>query len=251
MVFLTSPQIACCVGHEIVGKAVKVGQNVKHIKVGDRVGVGAQARSCMQPDCVECSTNRESYCPRGPINTYGSVYPGDEGKSYGGYADYNRTNGHFVIPIPDGLSSADAAPMLCGGITIFSPLKNNGCGPGKTVGIVGVGGIGHFGVLFAKALGADKVVGISRKADKREEALALGADQYIATDDDENWVKKNAKSLDLIVSTVSSAKMPLSGYLRLLKTGGSFIQVGYVCDASPPPTYLLHVLFTDSMLQRT
>jgi len=225
----------CCVGHEIVGKAVKVGQNVKHIKVGDRVGVGAQARSCMQADCVECSSNRENYCPNAPVNTYGSIYPGDEGKSMGGYADYNRTNGHFVIPIPDGIASADAAPMLCGGITIFSPLKNNGCGPGKTVGIVGVGGIGHFGVLFAKALGADRVVGISRKAEKRDEVLALGADQYIATDDDEDWVKKNRKSLDLIVSTVSSPKMPLSGYLKMLKTGGSFIQVGAPDGGELPP----------------
>lgn len=176
---------------------------------------------------MQCSSGRPNYCPR-TVNTYGSVYPGDEGKSYGGYADYNRTNGHFVIPIPEGLASEDAAPMLCGGITVFSPLKNNGCGPGKTVGIVGVGGLGHFGVLFAKALGADKVVGISRKNEKRDEVLALGADHYIATDDDPDWVKENAKSLDLIVGTVSSGKMPLAKYLRLLKTGGDFIQVGYV-----------------------
>lgn len=220
---------ACCVGHEIVGKAVKVGKNISHVKVGDRVGVGAQARACLQPDCVECQSNRESYCPRESINTYGSIYPRGEGKSYGGYADYNRTHGHWVIPIPDGLASKDAAPMLCGGITVFSPLKENGAGPGKTVGIVGVGGLGHFGVLFAKALGADKVVGISRKASKRDEVLALGADQYIATDDDPNWVAENKKSIDLIINTVSSAKMPLSRYLKLLKTGGQFIQVGYVC----------------------
>lgn len=227
--------IACCVGHEIVGKAVKVGENVKHIKVGDRVGVGAQARSCLQPDCVECQSNREPYCPRESINTYGSVYPRGEGKSFGGYADYNRTHGHWVVPIPEGLSSEDAAPMLCGGITVFSPLKNNGCGPGKTVAILGVGGLGHFGVLFAKALGADKVIGISRKAAKRDEVLALGADQYIATDDDADWEKENKKSVDLIVNTISSAKMPLTGYLKLLKTGGQFIQVGYVLFAFRSP----------------
>jgi alcohol dehydrogenase (NADP+) len=162
------------------------------------------------------------------IGTYGSVYPNDEGKSYGGYATHNRTNGRFVFKIPDGLDSADAAPMLCGGITVFSPLKNNGCGPGKTVGIVGVGGLGHFGVLFAKALGADKVVGISRKADKKHDVLKLGADKYIATDADKDWAKHNAQTLDLIVCTVSSNKMPLDGYLTLLKTKGTFIQVGYV-----------------------
>lgn len=94
------------------------------------------------------------------------------------------------------------------------------------VGIVGVGGLGHFGVLFAKALGADEVVGISRKASKRDEVLKLGADRYIATDDDEDWANKNRRSLDLLVSTVSSAKMPLDGYLSLLKTKGTLIQVG-------------------------
>lgn len=216
----------CVVGHEIIGKAIKVGKNVKHIKQGTRVGVGAQARSCLQNDCPDCSNGLENHCKRGMINTYGSVYPDDEGKSYGGYATHNRTNGRFVLNIPDGLDSAEAAPMMCGGITVYSPLKNNGCGPGKTVGIVGVGGLGHFGVLFAKALGADKVVGISRKADKRDDVLKLGADQYIATDADADWAKHNAQTLDLIVCTVSSEKMPLEGYLSLLKTKGTFIQVG-------------------------
>lgn len=116
--------------------------------------------------------------------------------------------------------------MLCGGVTVYSPLKKNGCGPGKTVGVVGVGGLGHFAVLFAKALGADKVVGISRKASKKDEVLELGADQYIATDDDKNWSVDNARTLDLIISTVSSPKMPLTEYLGLLKVGGSLIQVG-------------------------
>ncbi|KAF2094525.1 zinc-binding dehydrogenase [Rhizodiscina lignyota] len=216
----------CCVGHEIVGRAVRVGHNVKDIKVGDRVGVGAQARSCLQSDCPECTAGLENYCSRENTNTYGSIYPNGEGKSYGGYADYNRTNGHFVFKIPDGIPSEFAAPMLCGGATVFSPLRNNGCGPGKSVGIVGVGGLGHFGVLFAKALGADKVVGISRRESKRDDVLALGADDYIATEDDKDWDTKNARSLDLIVSTVSHSQMPLNSYLRLLKVGGSLVQVG-------------------------
>lgn len=222
----TNVYSACVVGHEIIGKAVKVGKNVKHVKQGDRVGVGAQARSCLQADCPDCSKQLENHCHREKTDTYGSIYPNDEGKSYGGYATHNRTNGHFVLNIPDGIESADAAPMLCGGITVYSPLKQNGCGPGKTVGIVGVGGLGHFGVLFAKALGADKVVGISRKAGKKDDVLKLGADQYIATDDDKDWDKVNAQTLDLIVSTVSSTKMPLTGYLNLLKTKGTYIQVG-------------------------
>ncbi|KAL0930151.1 nadp-dependent alcohol dehydrogenase [Colletotrichum truncatum] len=216
----------CCVGHEIVGKAVRVGANVNHIRIGDRVGVGAQARSCLRPDCPECSRGEENACTRERVDTYGSFYPNDEGKSMGGYADYNRTNGRFVVKIPDGLSSEAAAPMLCGGITVYAPLRNNGCGPGKSVGIVGLGGLGHFGVLFAKALGADRVVAISRRRTKEADALALGADEYIATADDVKWASKHRRTLDLIICTVSSSDMPLEGYLRLLRWEGSFIQVG-------------------------
>ncbi|KAF7561075.1 hypothetical protein G7046_g3083 [Stylonectria norvegica] len=225
----------CCVGHEIVGKAVRVGKNVKHISVGDRVGVGAQARSCLKSDCPECSSGLENYCNRARVDTYGSVYPDDIGKSYGGYADYNRTNARFVFKIPEGLPSEYAAPLMCGGVTMYSPLSLNGCGPGKNVAIVGVGGLGHFGILFAKALGASKVVGISRKAEKREQALEIGADLYIATDEDENWVKDNKRSIDLMVSTISSDKMPMADYLSLLKVGGTFIQVGAPDGGNLPP----------------
>lgn len=153
----------------------------------------------------------------------------------GGYATYNRTPGHFVLKIPEGVESKDAAPMMCGGVTVYSPLKQNGCGPGKKVGIVGVGGLGHFGVLFAKALGADEVVGISRKASKKDEVLKLGADRYIATDDDKDWEKENARSLDLIISTVSSEKMPMTGYLSMLKVKGTLIQVGAPDGGNLPP----------------
>ncbi|KAL6174302.1 hypothetical protein ACJQWK_00437 [Exserohilum turcicum] len=189
----------------------------------------------MQADCPNCSKGIQNHCARGSVSTYGGVHPGDEGKSYGGYATHNRSNGHFVLPIPDGLDSADAAPMMCGGVTLYSPLKRFGCGPGKSVGIVGVGGLGHFGILFAKALGADKVVGISRKAEKRDDVLKLGADAYIATDEDEDWAKNNAATLDLIICTVSNAKMPLNGYLGLLKTFGDFVQVGAPDKGELPP----------------
>lgn len=156
--------------------------------------------------------------------------------SYGGYSDYHRAPSHFVMKIPDAIPSEEAAPMLCGGITVYSPLKNNGCGPGKKVGIIGVGGLGHFGVLFAKALGADKVVGISRKADKKDDVLKLGADEYISTDDDPDWAKHNSRSLDLIICTVSNSKMPLMDYFKLLRTKGTFIQVGAPEDKLPEMT---------------
>lgn len=151
----------------------------------------------------------------------------------GGYADYIRVPGHFAIPIPAGLSSADAAPMMCGGITVYSPLVNNGAGPGKTVGIVGLGGLGHFGVLFAKALGCSRVVAISRRRNKEADARAMGATDYIATLDDEKWARTHSRSLDLLISTVSSPDMPLESYLRLLRTNGQFIQVGAPEDKLP------------------
>lgn len=201
-------------------------QAVGNFKVGDRVGVGAQSGACLNHDgqCKACAAGLPQHCNR-MTGTYNGVYP-NGGKSYGGYSLYNRTPSAFVIKIPDAISSAEAAPMLCGGITTYSPLRQHGCGPGKSVGIIGVGGLGHFGILFAKALGADRVVAISRKANKREDALKLGADAYIATDDDPDWATHNAQSLDLIISTVSSSKMPIVQYSQLLRFRGTLVQLG-------------------------
>lgn len=143
----------CVVGHEIVGRAVRVGSRAaqeRGIKVGDRVGVGAQASSCLKPECAECTSGEEPGCAH-RVDTYNSVYP-DGSKSYGGYANYNRTPGHFVFKIPDALDSAEAAPMLCGGITVYSPLKKNGCGTtAKRVGIVGIGGLGKLAMSLLLA----------------------------------------------------------------------------------------------------
>ncbi|KAE8383137.1 chaperonin 10-like protein [Aspergillus bertholletiae] len=217
----------CCVGHEIVGIAVRVGSRAEgNIQIGDRVGVGAQSDSCLGRlgDCPQCAMGCEQYCPKF-VTTYSGTYL-NGGTSYGGYARYHRSPSHFVVKIPDAIPSHEAAPMLCGGITVYSPLKYNNCGPGKRVGIIGLGGLGHFGVLFAKALGADKVVAISRRESKKSDSLKLGADLYIATDDEPDWADKYAQSLDLIVSTVSSAQMPMAQYIGLLTPSGTFVQVG-------------------------
>ena len=120
-------------------------------RVGDRVGVGAQSSSCLKAECELCSSGIENHCPHG-TSTYDDKFE-DGSKSYGGYADYSRVPSHFVFKIPNGLASEDAAPMLCGGVTVYSPLKRNGAGPGKRVGIVGIGGLGHFGLLYAKVSG--------------------------------------------------------------------------------------------------
>lgn len=212
-------------GHELVGHAARVGSYVKHIKVGDRVGVGPQAYACWRVDCEECSSGRAAYCPRA-VPTYNASYPDGQGNSYGGFGSYNRTNGDFVFKIPDGVLSEHAAPMLCAGSTLYAPLKKYECGPDKSVGIVGIGGLGHFGILFAKALEAKQVVAISRTSSKQEDALALGADEYIATTEDPEWASKNERLLDMIIVTGSSADMPVDEYFRVLKTGGTLVHLG-------------------------
>lgn len=232
-----STHYPACVGHEIVGHVVRRGGSkaAQRFQLGDRVGVGAQAASCLREDCEECAAGLEQHCGR-MVGTYNGLYREDGYRywSKGGYADYVRVPAHFAVKIPGGLGSADAAPMMCGGITVYAPLVNNGAGPGKKVGIVGLGGLGHFGVLFAKALGCERVVAISRRRNKAKDAEAMGADAFIATSEDDGWDKAHSRSLDLIVSTVSSPDMPLSSYLRLLRTNGSFIQVGAPEGDLPP-----------------
>jgi alcohol dehydrogenase (NADP+) len=167
------------------------------------------------------------------INTYAMEWPGTGEIGHGGYADYHRAKGPFTFKIPEGLDSIEAAPMLCAGITAYSPLKRNGCGPGKRVGIVGIGGLGHYGLTWAKALGASKVTAISRSSTKKAEAMKVGATDFIATGEEQDWPQKYARTLDLIVSTVSSHDLPLAGYLSLLATDGQFIQVGSPEDELP------------------
>lgn len=173
------------------------------------------------------------------IQTYGSRYPNGV-KTYGGFANYWRGPSSWVFAIPEGMSPAEAAPMLCGGITLYAPLKRFGCGPGKSVGIVGAGGLGHFGILFAKALGADKVVALSRSNAKKADMLKLGATDYVATDEDADWASKHAGSLDIIICTVSSPQVPLDSFLTLLRTNGAFVQLG---APSLPPLNMFLMIF--------
>lgn len=204
----------------------------RSIKLGDRVGIGAQSGSCLKADCEACADGEESYCSR-MTGTYNSRYP-DKTKSYGGFAERWRGPAHFVFKIPDALPSAEAAPLLCGGVTVFAPLKKYGVGPGKRVGIIGIGGLGHMGILFAKALGADQVVAISRSSSKKADAVSgLGADSFIATGEEKSWAKTHTRTLDVIICTVSGPDMPLSQYLRLLKRDGVFVQVGAPEDPLP------------------
>ncbi|GAA6020963.1 hypothetical protein JCM11491_001566 [Sporobolomyces phaffii] len=220
------PQV---VGHEIVGYAVRVGKDVKHVKEGDLVGVGAQNDSCLK--CDECKANLEPYCAEGQTGTYAGEYkrqPEAKGyRSFGGYANYHRAPSHFVFKIPDGLDPASAAPLLCGGVTVYNPLVTYGAGKeAKDVGIVGIGGLGHFGLLFAKALGAN-VTAISHSESKKEDAMKMGADRFIATHSGkEDDFAPYKRSLDLIICTTNDTEMPILGYLSCLKPHGRLVLVG-------------------------
>ncbi|PRP87762.1 zinc-binding alcohol dehydrogenase [Planoprotostelium fungivorum] len=212
-----------CVGHEVVGTIVRIGSKAEAgLKIGDRVGVGAQCGSCLS--CHRCKTDMEQYCDQGQIFTYTGRYP-DGTISQGGYGDYIRVPSHFAIPIPEGLPSDVAAPMLCGGITVYSPLKHNGAGTtAKNVGIVGIGGLGHFGLLFAKAMGAE-VTAISHSEKKKADALEMGATHFINTSE-QDWDQKNKRTLDLIISTSNDESIPFDKYLNLLKPYGRMVLVG-------------------------
>lgn len=192
------------------------------IKEGQRVRVGAQSYSCLE--CRQCKNDNETYCIH-QVDTYGQKWPGTDLVLQGGYSSHVRTHEHWVFPIPEALESSRAAPMLCAGLTAYSPLVRNGCGPGKKVGIVGLGGIGHFGVLFAKALGAE-VWAISRSHAKDADAKKMGADGFIATAD-KDWAAPHIMTFDLIVNTANSTKdFELTKYLSMMDVHGRFISVG-------------------------
>ncbi|KAF1991415.1 NADPH-dependent medium chain alcohol dehydrogenase [Aulographum hederae CBS 113979] len=210
-----------CVGHEVIGRAVKVGPAVKTIKVGDRVGVGAQIQADLT--CDNCKADQENYCPNS-VDTFGAPYK-DGTISQGGYAAYMRAHEYFTFKIPEEIPTAIAAPMMCGGITVYSPLVRLGCGPGKKVAIVGVGGLGHFAVLFAVALGAEVYV-ISHTPSKKDDVLKMGAKEFISSGE-KDWSKPYKFAFDFILNTADAThKMPLPEYFSTLKVMGKFHNVG-------------------------
>ncbi|MFF0159005.1 NAD(P)-dependent alcohol dehydrogenase [Streptomyces sp. NPDC005263] len=207
-------------GHEIAGIVSEVGPGVTKFKVGDRVGVGCMVDSC--GECENCKAGVEQHCTQGNVPTYNGI--GKDGEpTYGGYSEKVVVAENFVVRIPEGLALDEAAPLLCAGITTYSPLKQWGAGPGKKVAVIGLGGLGHMGVKIAHALGAEVTV-LSQTLRKKDDGLKLGADHYYATSD-ENTFKELAGSFDLIVSTVS-APLDFGAYLSLLKTGGALVNVG-------------------------
>jgi uncharacterized zinc-type alcohol dehydrogenase-like protein len=207
-------------GHEIAGIVSEIGSGVTKYKVGDRVGIGCFVDSCRE--CENCLAGEEQFCLKGNVATYnGREYTGEE--TYGGYSTEIVANENYVLGIPEGISLDEAAPLLCAGITTYSPLKHWGAGPGKKVAIVGMGGLGHMGVKIAHALGAEVTV-LSHGLSKKEDGLKFGADHYYATSEKETFTK-NRGTFDLIINTVS-ADLDVDAYLRLLKLNGSMVFVG-------------------------
>jgi uncharacterized zinc-type alcohol dehydrogenase-like protein len=221
-------------GHEIAGKVVAVGSGVKNFKVGDTVGVGCMVDSCGK--CEPCRAGLQQYCEKGCVWTYNSrEYDGTP--TMGGYSERVVVDEKFVVKIPSNLSLAGAAPLLCAGITMYSPLKHWNAGPKSRVAILGLGGLGHMGVKLAHAMGAEVTV-LSHSARKEQDARRLGADHFHATSDPQTF-KKLAGSFDLILNTVS-AEMDWNAYLSLLRLNGSMVVVGLPgVNASIAPFALL------------
>ncbi|GFG49956.1 alcohol dehydrogenase [Mycolicibacterium agri] len=209
-------------GHEIAGVVTEVGSEVTKFKVGDRVGVGCFVDSCRE--CDSCRAGLEQYCngAGGMIGTYNAVDKNGE-PTQGGYSGAIVVDENYVLRIPDSLPLDAAAPLLCAGITTYSPLRHWKAGPGTRVAVIGLGGLGHMAVKLAAAMGANVTV-LSQSLKKMEDGLRLGADQYFATSDPDTFTKL-AGSFDLIINTVS-ANLDLNAYMGLLAVDGTLVQVG-------------------------
>lgn len=207
-------------GHEIAGIVAAVGSEVTRFAVGDRVGVGCFVDSCGA--CEYCLMGEEQYCTKGVVQTYNSLdYDGNP--TYGGYSQKIVVTERFVVRIPEALELSEASPLLCAGITTYSPLKHWNAGPGKKVAIVGMGGLGHLAIQYAHALGAEVTV-LSRSMGKKDEARSFGADDYFSTSDPDTF-KTLAGRFDLILNTVS-ANLDVDAYLSLLRVDGTLVNVG-------------------------
>jgi uncharacterized zinc-type alcohol dehydrogenase-like protein len=217
-------------GHEIAGIVTEVGPEVTNFKVGDRVGVGCFVDSCRE--CPSCLAGEEQYCTNpGMVGTYNSV--GRDGEvTQGGYSGAIVVDENYVLRIPVSLPLDAAAPLLCAGITLYSPLRHWKAGPGTRVAVVGLGGLGHMGVKLAHAMGA-KVTVLSQSLKKMEDGIRLGADEYYATSNPETFTKL-AGSFDLILNTVS-ASLDLGAYLSLLDVSGTLVELGMPENAMEVP----------------
>ena len=227
---VTYPQV---VGHEIVGIVAEVGSDVSRHRVGDRVGVGCMVNSCRE--CENCLDGEEQYCLKGNIGTYAAV-DRDGTITQGGYSTHVVVTEDFVLRVPEAIPFEKAAPLLCAGITTYSPLKHWNAGPGTKVAVVGMGGLGHMAVKLAVALGAEVTV-LSQSLSKQDDGLAFGAKHYYATSDRETFTALRG-TFDLIINTVS-ASIDINAYLSLLRLDGTLVNVGAPSEPLPVRAFSL------------
>lgn len=218
-------------GHEIVGRVLEVGSAVTRHKRGDAVAVGCMVDSCQH--CDQCEKGEEQFCRGGPTSAYGSKDRVTGEKTYGGYSRHLVVREEFALRVPDGLDLARAAPLLCAGITTYSPLRTWNVGPGSRVGVIGLGGLGHMAVKLAVAMGAKATV-LSRSSGKEADAIALGADRLLVSSD-AGAMAKARSSFDLIIDTVP-VKHDLNPYLPLLDIDGTLVIVGQIGPLAEPMT---------------
>ncbi len=209
-------------GHEIAGVVREVGAKVTKYKVGDHVGVGCFIDTCRT--CENCKNDLDNYCLNGMNQTYNSFEKDGKTPTQGGYSDVIVVDENYVLKIPNSIPLDKAAPLLCAGITLYSPLKHWKAGAGKKVGIIGMGGLGHMGVKIAAALGAEVTV-LSHSDKKKEDAMKMGAHNFVATKDPQN-LKKYASYFDLIINTVSSAEIDMHAFFNLLKLDATLVAIG-------------------------
>lgn len=218
-------------GHEIAGTVTRIGSAVTKFKVGDRIGVGVFVDSCR--NCENCKRGLQQYCLEGMTGTYNQLERDGKTVAMGGYSNYFVINEDYAVHIPENLPLEGVAPLLCAGITLFSPIKHWKVGPGKKVAVMGLGGLGHMGVKFAVAMGAEVTV-LSHSPAKEADALAMGAHHFVATNDKAVFAD-HSKEFDLILNTVS-AEIDINLYLSLLKLDGTLVVIGL-----PGKPYAVHV----------
>lgn len=227
----------CVPGHEIVGRVLRVGSGVSKFKVGDIAAVGCMVDSCRV--CANCRDGEEQFCEKGAVMTYGGREKHTGGITYGGYSSNIVVDEAFTLRVPANLDLAATAPLLCAGITTFSPLRHWKVGPGQKVGVVGLGGLGHMAVKFARAFGAHVVL-FTTSPGKKDDALALGAHEVVVSKD-RDAMRAHRSSFDFILDTVS-APHDINVYLALLRRDGTLCQVGLPPEALPVQVFSLTAL---------
>ncbi len=215
-------------GHEIVGRVARIGTEVSKLAVGDHAGVGCMVDSCRT--CASCRRDLEQYCEEGPTWTYNARERGKDQLTFGGYSECIVVDEHFVVKIPKSLALAGAAPLLCAGITTYSPLRHWKIGPGLRVGVIGLGGLGHMGVKLAKAMGAE-VAMITTSPGKAKDAVRLGADEVLISTDPAA-MKRNGRGFDFLLNTIPNGH-DLNPYCELLRLDGTMALVGALTALEP------------------